>query len=89
MRLIAASLLALAGATQAAVIAEVSDGRSRIALHDEAGPCLAGALLAVFTRGPERIPGCWKVTPQFISIAFLDGDALQLPLEMFKPPKDS
>lgn len=89
MRLIAASLLALASVTHAAVIAEASNGEAHLALHDEAGHCLGSARLAVFSRGPERIPGCWKVTPPFVSIAFLDGDAIQVPMGAFKPPKGS
>lgn len=87
MKAIAACLLALASATNAAVIAHVIEGDLRLELHDEAGPCLGEARLAVFYQGPQRIPGCWKLRPPVVSIVFMDGDLAQVSIDLFKRPE--
>ena len=56
-----------------------SDGAT-VTLHDDAGPCVHGALLAVFASPDRRqsIQGCWRFTEHqgepYVSVAWLDGD---------------
>lgn len=87
MRTLAACLLALAGASQAAVIAEVAQGDLRLELHDEAGPCLGHARLAVFYQGLVRVPGCWTLRGAQVLIVFLDGDMAEVDVQLFRRPK--
>ena len=87
MKTIAACLLALASASNAAVIAEAVEGDLRLELHDEAGPCLGEARLAVYWQGKERIPGCWKLRPPVVTIVFLDGDLARVSIDLFKRPE--
>lgn len=84
----AVALAALAVAAQAAVIAVAQDGARRLDLHDQAGHCLGQARLAVFTDGVQRVPGCWLVKPDAVTIAFLDGDFITVPLAAFRKPQD-
>lgn len=88
MKLLALVLLAAVQA-HAAVVAEATNGEARLELHDEAGPCLGAARLAVFSRGPERLPGCWIFVDNRVQIAFLDGDIVRLPAGVFAKPKSS
>lgn len=89
-RWLAAALAALlcAGAAHAAVIAVAQEGKHRIELHDQAGHCLGQARLAIFSDGTQRVPGCWLVRPEAVTIAFLDGDHVTLPLAAFRKPQD-
>lgn len=88
MRTLAAVLLALAGASHAAVIAEVREGDRLLQLTDEVGPCLGNAKVAVWSQGEQRVPGCYVVLPasMTVHIAFLDGDAAEVPISIFKAP---
>lgn len=88
MKLLALALVAAAQAN-AAVVAEAVNGGMRIDLHDETGPCLGPARLAVFSRGPEKVPGCWVFLDGDVQIAFLDGDIARLPAGVFRKPKTS
>lgn len=88
MKRIAAAALLFCGAAHAAVIAVAQEGKHRLELHDEAGPCVGQARLAVYSDGAQRIPGCWMVKPEGVSIAFLDGDHITIPLAAFKRPQD-
>lgn len=88
MRLLALVLLAATQA-HAAVIAEAVNGDARLELHDDAGPCLGAARLAVFTRGREKVPGCWVFVDNAVQIAFLDGETARLPPGVFSKPKSS
>lgn len=88
MRMLAAVLLALAGASQAAVIAEVRDGDRLLQLTDEVGPCLGNARIAIWSQGEQRVPGCYvvRVATMTVHVAFLDGDAAEVPIGLFKAP---
>lgn len=88
MKLIAAAALLFCGAAHAAVIAVAQQGKHRLELHDEAGPCLGSARLAIYTDGAQRIPGCWLVRPDAVTVSFLDGDHAAIPMAAFKPPQD-
>lgn len=86
--LAAAALLTLAGPTSAEVIAELTHQDARIQLHTDAGPCVGAARWALYTKGPERIPGCWIfINGNTVQIAFLDGDIAQIPVGAFQEPK--
>lgn len=87
MKLVGFALLATS-ISHAAVIAEVTSGKTAIRLHDEAGMCVSGARLAEFSDGVVRIPGCWVVVGPEIGIAFLDGDYVKVPVAVFSKPKD-
>lgn len=55
-----------------------ADG-STITLHDNAGPCVGRARLAVWQAKNESItpiPGCYLVAPAGARVAFLDGDVV-------------
>ena len=88
MRTLAAVLLALAGTSHAAVIAEVRDGDRLLQLTDDVGPCLGNAKVAVWSQGGQRVPGCYVVRPYTLTVhvAFLDGDAVEVPINLFKAP---
>lgn len=81
--------LCLALSVNAAPIAVAQSGKLRITLHDEAGPCVGPARLAVFEDGMQRVPGCWVAAPpDAIAIAFLDGDAARVPTALFRKPEE-
>jgi hypothetical protein len=91
MRIIAAVLLALAGASHAAVIAEARERDIVLQLTDEAGPCISPAKLAVFRQGVAApIQGCYRLNPatMIVQVAFLDGDVAEVPVSLFKRPGD-
>ncbi len=83
--LVAAALL-LASAAHAAVVAVAQQGQHRLELHDQAGHCLGEARLAVYADDKQRIPGCWLVRAEGVSIAFLDGDHIVVPAAAFRKP---
>lgn len=81
--------LCLALSVNAAPIAVAQSGKLRITLHDEAGPCVGPARLAVFEDGQQKVPGCWVVAPpDAIAISFLDGDAARVPMAVFRKPDE-
>lgn len=84
----AAAMAALAMTAQAAVIAVAQEGAKRLDLHDQPGHCLGQARLAVYTDGVQRVPGCWLVKPDAVTVAFLDGDFITVPLAAFRKPQD-
>ena len=91
MRIIAAVLLALAGASHAAVIAEVRERDMVLQLTDETGPCVNRAKLAVFRQGVDApIKGCYRLNPatMVVQVAFLDGDVVEVPVALFKRPEN-
>lgn len=88
MKRIAAAALLFCGAAHAAVIAVAQQGKHRLELHDEAGPCLGPARLAIYSDGAQKVPGCWLVRPDGVTIAFLDGDLATIPLVAFKKPEE-
>lgn len=82
----AATLVAFSA--HAAVIAVAQEGAKRLDLHDQAGHCVGQARLAIYTDGAQRVPGCWLVKPDAVTVAFLDGDFITVPLTVFRKPQD-
>jgi hypothetical protein len=84
-----ALMLSMGEDAAAAVIAVAIEGPVRLELHDEPGPCLAGARLAVWTDGKARVPGCWRVDTAAgrVSVAWLDGDASVVDVRVFREPE--
>lgn len=82
-------LLAIPLSTHAAVIAVANgDAGARIELHDTPGPCVDKALLAVYTRGDQQVPGCWITGAGEVQIAWLDGDTTLVAIGVFKRPEN-
>ncbi len=82
-------LLATPLTTHAAVIAVATgDAGARIELHDTPGPCVDKALLAVYIRGEQQVPGCWITGAGEVQIAWLDGDTTLVSVGVFKRPED-
>ena len=83
-------LLAIPLSTHAAVIAVATgDAGARIELHDTPGPCVDKALLAVYIRGDQQVPGCWITGAGEVQIAWLDGDTTLVSIGVFKKPEDA
>ena len=81
-------LLAIPLSTHAAVIAVANgDAGARIELHDTPGPCVDKALLAVYTRGDQQVPGCWITGAGEVQIAWLDGDTTLVSIGVFREPQ--
>jgi hypothetical protein len=81
-------LLAIPLSTHAAVIAVANgDAGARIELHDTPGPCVDKALLALFIRGNQQVPGCWITGAGQIQIAWLDGDTTLVSMNIFRAPQ--
>jgi hypothetical protein len=81
-------LLLMAGAVHAAPVAvATSHDGATLTLHDEAGPCVGGARLAVW-RGVDGqiVPGCWVIARAHIRIAYLDGDVDAIEPTVFRKP---
>jgi hypothetical protein len=66
-------------------------GGVSVEFHNERGTCVAPALRAEYVaKGGEKTPGCWRVLSRaVVQVAFMDGDFLQLPADLIKPPKSS
>mgnify|MGYP007100119268 CR=1 FL=1 len=76
-------------AAHAAIIAVATgDAGARRELHDIPGPCLGNARMAVYVKGPERIPGCWIAGAGEVQIAWLDGDTTLVSAGVFRKPED-
>lgn len=97
MKLWFALLFALVGCTNnppavgpvagAALVAAGPDGQ--VTLFAAPGGCTAPARAAEWLsfKTSARVPGCWKLADSsVVQVVFLDGDALQLPASIFKPP---
>ena len=84
-----ALLTSLPHDAQAGVLAVAIEGPVRLELHDDPGPCLAGARLAVWTDGKARVPGCWRPVPGAgqVAVAWLDGDASVVDVRVFREPE--
>jgi hypothetical protein len=87
-RLLMLLSLTLTHAAHAAVLAVAVEGAVRLELHDTTGPCLGEARHAVYTDGRQRVPGCWVARDGAVHVAFLDGDALQVPVGVFRRPEE-
>ena len=73
----------------AAVIAVATDGDRRAELHDQPGPCVGAAKLAVFIQGPVRVGGCWVMAePEVVQIAWLDGEVSNAATRHFRKPDE-
>jgi hypothetical protein len=73
----------------AAVIAVATDGDRRAELHDQPGPCVGAAKLAVFIQGPVRVGGCWVMAgPEVVQIAWLDGEVSNVAIRHFRRPEE-
>lgn len=61
---------------------------SSITLYEEAGPCVQGAKLAVWSSGDAktRIQGCWVIGGGSVFVSFLDGDRSDIPVALLKKP---
>lgn len=62
-------------------------GGAELLLHDDAGPCVRGARRAEYVKqGEPVIPGCWIVAGPVLQVAFFDGDASDVPLQVVRRP---
>lgn len=75
----------------AAPIATTTDATgASITLTDEQGPCQEPAKLAewVSKDAQTKVKGCYVLTPRGAFVNFLDGDRADVPLHVFKQPKE-
>lgn len=88
IRLLICALALLACAAHATVIGVVEAHGTRIEFHDEPGQCVGGAMRAEFVANDGlRIAGCWTLrTPELVGVAFLDGDAVSVPVAAIRRP---
>ena len=77
------------GPVQAKVALEAPMGGGAVVLlHDEAGPCVGGALLAEYVSPDgSKVPGCWVKRPGHVAIVFFDGDVGAVPEGALQKPK--
>ena len=77
------------GPAQAKVAMEAQmSGGAVVLLHDEAGPCVGGALFAEYVAADgSRVPGCWVKRPGHVAIVFFDGDVGAVPEGALQKPK--
>ena len=94
MRSIKAAVLAacliVASTAHAELIGIVDAGRGTlIELHDTAGPCVGGALHAVYRQAlPSQVtvPGCWVMGQGSVRVAFLAADTAIIPVAAVRKP---
>lgn len=87
--LLTALFLVLSASANAGVVAfALHSSGSRLDLHDDAGVCQGEAKRAEWVA-PDltSISGCWKPLGENIRVAFLDGDADDVPMTVFQLPK--
>lgn len=86
--LIAAALTACSLSATANVVGVAERDGTSILLHDTKGPCVGDAQFAEFIAVQGlKVPGCWMLRGQHVSIVFLDGDIAAVPVAALKPPK--
>lgn len=76
--LVLAALLHASPARAAPIAMAVDPGGATVTLHDEAGICPEGSLLAVWQSADKlrAVLGCWVVSPdRTVHIVYLDGDS--------------
>lgn len=86
---IAAAVAAFCAPAQGAIVgvAESPDGAA-IVFHDEAGPCVSGALRAEYkAKDGTTVPGCWMLNGPIALVVFFDTDLARVPVGAIKPPK--
>lgn len=67
-------------------VATSADG-ARIVLHDEAGPCVGDAKLALhIAANGDTVAGCWLTAPGVVTVAFLDGERGTIPVSHLQRP---
>jgi hypothetical protein len=84
MKSIAVALCLSVSMAQAAVIAEATDGKVRVELHDQNAHCQDGAMLALYHQDGKTTTGCWRQVGQFIQFAWSDADIARVPASLFK-----
>lgn len=68
-------------------IAEPGDG-SAVVFHDEAGPCVGGALRAEYrAKDGTNVPGCYVIRGAVALVVFFDTDMARVPVQAIQPPK--
>lgn len=65
--------------------ASSADG-STVTLHTDAGPCVNGALHAIWSSPDAKstVPGCWVIRGGTVVVSWLDGDRGQIPADRLK-----
>lgn len=92
MRSVQAFLVAacLVASAHAEIVGIVDAGHGPvIELHDSAGICVSGALHALYRQAlPSKVsvPGCWVMGQAWVMVAFLDGDAVRIPIAAVRKP---
>lgn len=85
---IAAALAAMSLPAAANLVGVVEQEGTSILLYDTKGPCVGDAQFAEYVAIQGlKVPGCWMLRSQHVSIVFLDGDIAAVPLAALKPPK--
>lgn len=85
----AALLLLAAIDAQAAIIGVVTLPQGvTLRLHDTAGVCVSGALLAEYVNpGKPTISGCWILRGPAVQVAFHDGEMGLVPSSEVRKPE--
>lgn len=86
--LLAALLMVAPVSTMPEVVAHALRGKGIIELHDTHGICFGEARLAVYTDGVRRIPGCWLVRINVVTVVFIDGDFVTIPITSVRRTDD-
>lgn len=86
----ALAALSLSGLAKPVLEAPMAGG-AVVLLHDEAGPCVGGALFAEYVAadGSKVVPGCWVTRPGHVAIVFFDGDVGAVPEQALRAPRRS
>lgn len=91
LALVSASLIAATvSLAHAEVIGVIDAGNGAVIdLHNTAGPCVSGAMLAEYWPSRQTalvIPGCYRMIGNMIIVAFLDADTARIPVTAVKNP---
>lgn len=92
MRHVIAAVLTLSSLpafAEVLAVAQSGDGAS-IVLHDDAGPCVGGAMLAehISPKG-DKVRGCWVAASGNVNVSFFDGERGTIPVLLLKKPTRS
>lgn len=88
MRYLAAIAGLLTFNAHAALLGSVALPMGNIDLFNDAGPCKAEALRAVYVPAVgDPVPGCWVRGGGLVFIVFFDADIARFPVSEIKPPK--
>lgn len=89
MRYVFAAVLTLSSLPSLADVMAVaqSGAGARIVLHDAAGPCVGGAMLAEhIAANGDKVKGCWVAALGNVNVSFLDGERGTIPVVHLKKP---